>query len=194
MGAIDIGGIVLANGGSGGSASVDGGGGGGGGAGGGILVHAPVVSLLGALHATGGAGGTGSPANGGPGGGGRVLILTADGTLESGTLDANVNVGNGVKELEASDLFNQPPVAQCQDLTVAAGPGCTATASIDNGSFDPDADLLTLTQAPPGPYALGATSVTLTAADPLGLSSSCSAIVTVRDLDAPVIQLHGAEP
>ncbi len=43
-------------------------------------------------------------------------------------------------------------------------------------------------------FALGATSVTLTAADPRGRSSSCSAIVTVRDLDAPVIQLHGAEP
>ena len=193
--AVSIEGTILANGGAGGHG--DDGGGGGGGAGGGILVHAPVVSLLGALHATGGAGGTG----GGHGGGGRVLILTADGTLESGTLDANVNVAsggtsasNGVKELEASDLFNQPPVAQCQDLTVAAGPRCTATASIDNGSFDPDADLLTLTQAPPGPYALGETSVTLTAADRLGRSSSCSAIVTVRDLDAPVIQLQGAEP
>lgn len=35
-----------------------------------------------------------------------MLILTADGTLENGTLAANVNVSNGVKELEASDLFN----------------------------------------------------------------------------------------
>ncbi len=187
VGAMDIGGMVLANGGSGGGPD-----GSGGGAGGGILVHAPIVSLSGSLSANGGE--RSDPA-GGAGGGGRVLILTADGTLENGTLAANVNVPNGVKELEASALFNQPPVAQCQNLTVAAGPSCTATTSIDHGSSDPDAaDLLTLTQAPPGPYALGATSVTLTAADPLGLSSSCSAIVTVRDLDTPVIQLQGAEP
>ena len=61
------------------------------------------MSLIGALHATGGAGGTGPRNNGDGGGGGRVLILTADGTLESGTLDANVNVGNGVKELKATE-------------------------------------------------------------------------------------------
>ena len=123
-----------------------------------------------------------------------MLILTADGTLESGTLDANVNVSNGVKELEASDLFNQAPVAQCQNVTVTAGASCTATASINNGSSDPDGDLLTFTQAPEAPYSLGATSVTLTATDAQQAAHSCSATVTVRDLDAPVILLQGAEP
>src|SRR6185436_861777 len=76
------------------------------------------------------------------------------------------------------------PVAQCRDVTVAAGPSCTASASVDNGSFDPDADALTFAQTPAAPYALGATSVTLTA---IGASRRCTATVTVVDNTAPTI-------
>ena len=124
-----------------------------------------------------------------------MLILTADGTLENGTLAANVNVSNGVKELEASDLFNQAPVAQCQNVTVTAGTSCAVSASIDNGSSDPDSgDTITLTQSPPGPYPLGTTAVTLTVTDAAGASSSCTANVTVVDQTAPVITLNGANP
>jgi hypothetical protein len=64
---------------------------GGGGAGGGLFVHAPAVALAGTLEALGG---NGAPVGGG-GGGGRVLILTADGTLASGSLGVNVNVSGG---------------------------------------------------------------------------------------------------
>jgi hypothetical protein len=86
---------------------------------------------------------------------------------------------------------NQPPVALCQPVTVSADPDtCTASASIDAGSFDPDGDSLTLTQDPAGPYALGATLVTLTATDPLGESSSCSATVTVVDATPPVVSCN----
>lgn len=86
---------------------------------------------------------------------------------------------------------NQAPVAVCQDVTVAAEAGsCTASASIDNGSSDPDGDPLTLTQDPPGPYPLGTTEVTLTATDPDGESSSCTATVTVTDETAPAISCN----
>src|SRR5688572_24879546 len=55
---------------------------------------------------------------------------------------------------------NQAPVAVCQDVTVAADANsCTANASIDNGSSDPDGDPLTPTQDPPGPYPVGTTEV-----------------------------------
>lgn len=83
---------------------------------------------------------------------------------------------------------NQAPVAQCQDVTVAADPGtCTAAADVDGGSSDPDGDALVLEQDPPGPYGLGTTEVTLTATDPGGLSDTCQATVTVTDEAAPVI-------
>jgi len=63
-----------------------------------------------------------------------------------------------------------------------------ATASIDNGSFDPDAgDTIALTQTPLGPYPLGNTLVTLTVTDNHGASSTCIATVTVRDTTAPTI-------
>jgi uncharacterized repeat protein (TIGR03803 family) len=86
---------------------------------------------------------------------------------------------------------NDPPVARCKDVTVSAGASCDATASIDDGSFDPDAgDSITLTQSPPGPYPLGMTSVTLTVTDPHGATSSCQATVTVTN-PPPVATITG---
>ena len=74
---------------------------------------------------------------------------------------------------------NQVPVAIAQNVTVVADQSGTAPASIDNGSFDPDGDPLTLTQDPPGPYPTGQTSVVLTATDPRGAMSQATATVTV---------------
>jgi hypothetical protein len=195
VGHITLAGDVLANGGAGAISNRNGGGGG---AGGGIVLHAPTVSLSGNLNALGG---NARINTSGGGGGGRVLILTADGTLAGGSLDANVNVnggtaygggGTGVKELKGT---NQAPVAQSQNVTVAAGAACTANASIDNGSYDPDSgDTITVTQSPAGPYPLGTTNVTLTVTDSNGASSSAQATVTVVDQTAPVIALHGDNP
>jgi len=84
---------------------------------------------------------------------------------------------------------NTPPVARCKNVTVSAGADCTAaTASIDDGSFDPDVgDMITLAQSPSGPYPLGTTTVTLTVTDSHGVSASCSATVTVADTTPPGI-------
>jgi subtilisin-like proprotein convertase family protein len=86
---------------------------------------------------------------------------------------------------------NQAPVALCQDVTVAADANsCTASASVDAGSYDPDGDALTITQDPPGPYGIGVHNVTLTVTDPLDASSSCNATVTVVDETGPVISCN----
>ncbi len=87
----------------------------------------------------------------------------------------------------AGKCKNRAPVAVCQNVTVSAGASCTADASIDNGSSDPDGDTFTLTQAPTGPYPLGTTSVTLAVTDSKGAASQCTAIVTVVDTTPPQI-------
>lgn len=71
------------------------------------------------------------------------------------------------------------PVAKCKNVTVTAGAAGTASASIDDGSFSPEGDTITLSQSPAGPYSVGMTSVTLTVTDSDGAASSCTATVTV---------------
>jgi hypothetical protein len=81
-----------------------------------------------------------------------------------------------------------PPVAKCKNVTVSADASCSADASIDDGSYSPNAgDTITLVQSPAGPYPLGDTVVTLTATDDRGPVNSGSAIVTVVDTTPPAI-------
>ena len=86
-------------------------------------------------------------------------------------------------------FINTPPVAACSNVTVAACPACTASASINNGSYDPDfsGSTLQVTQSPAGPYPQGTTSVTLTVSDGR-YSSQCTGTVTVVDTTPPALQ------
>jgi choice-of-anchor A domain-containing protein len=73
---------------------------------------------------------------------------------------------------------------------------CGASGSINNGSSDPDGDLVGCTQSPPGPYPLGETHVTLTCTDRAGNSSSCMSHVEVEDDSPPALSCpmdHTAE-
>jgi N-acetylneuraminic acid mutarotase len=107
-----------------------------------------------------------------------------DRALTQAEIQAIYNAGSAGK---CKPSANNAPVARCQNVTVSAGPGCSANASIDNGSFDPDGDPITITQSPTGPYSLGNTSVTLTVTDSHGASNSCTATVTVADDSTPEI-------
>ena len=73
---------------------------------------------------------------------------------------------------------NQLPVARARNVRLYSTTGL-ASASIDNGSSDPDGDPLVLTQTPPGPYPAGMTTVILTATDPKGAATQATGIVTV---------------
>lgn len=82
-----------------------------------------------------------------------------------------------------------PPTAKCTNVTVPTDARlCSAaTASVNNGSSDPDGDVITLQQSPAGPYSLGTTAVTLTVTDTKKLSASCGANVSVVDKEKPAI-------
>lgn len=83
---------------------------------------------------------------------------------------------------------NNPPIAICQDVTVYADANCQANASVDNGSYDPDGDPVTIVETPPGPYTVGATLVTLIITDDKGAADTCQGTVTVIDNTPPVPQ------
>jgi choice-of-anchor A domain-containing protein len=87
---------------------------------------------------------------------------------------------------------SEPPVALCQNVTVVAGDTCGASASIDQGSYDPDGDLVGCTQSPAGPYDIGQTTVTLTCTDQANHTTSCTSVVTVTDGLAPTLALNGS--
>ena len=87
-----------------------------------------------------------------------------------------------------------PPVAKCQNAKVNTDPGVctTATASIDNGSFDPQSLAITETTEPSGPYNLGTTPATLTARRSPLIAAACSAQIEVDDTEPPKLTCPGA--
>jgi hypothetical protein len=100
-----------------------------------------------------------------------VMLTVVDPKGAVAQTTANVTVNNPP---------NQAPVAIAHNVTViAASKGGTAAADVDNGSHDPDGDPVTLTQVPPGPYAVGKTNVTLTAKDSRGATAQATATVTI---------------
>jgi uncharacterized repeat protein (TIGR03803 family) len=154
----------------------------------------------------------GSSMHGGTGGMGTLFLLQTNGLFTKlydffgpngaepslamvvgpdGAMYAPVSEGDGDAGADGilfKLVLNRPPVARCHDVTVSAGANCAADASVDNGSFDPDAgDTITLHQEPPAPYPLGITPVTLTVTDNHGVSASCTATVTVMDTTPPTI-------
>jgi predicted alpha/beta superfamily hydrolase len=129
---------------------------------------------------------------GGPGSASATYTFTNAGVYSVNlTVTDNCGGAGTANQVAGSNLLvlvDSPPVAKCKSVTVSADANCMADASIDNGSFDPDAgDTITLTQTPPGPYPLGTTPVTLTVTDDHGVSSTCSSTVTVVDTTPPSI-------
>ncbi len=123
-------------------------------------------------------------------------VLMHTGSPQVGNMAEHIGPRPDLRRASAVVRGNQPPQAKCRNVVVYADPGlCTAaSASIDAGSTDPDGDRLTMEQSPPGPYGLGSTTVTLTVTDAQGATDACSAPVTVRDHQPPMLETVTATP
>ena len=85
---------------------------------------------------------------------------------------------------------NSPPIVECKDVTVDLSDGsCSIDISIDDNSFDPDGDEITLNQDPPGPYFIGEHHVVLTVSDG-EFSEICEAVVTVSESVPPTATIE----
>ncbi|QQR44160.1 hypothetical protein JKA73_35115 [Myxococcus xanthus] len=111
-----------------------------------------------------------------------VVVADEDGTYPEDDEDNNF----ASIDFEIPCATNQQPVASCQNVTVPADAACQGSASIDNGSFDPDGfpGPFSVEQSPAGPYGLGTTSAQLLVSDGAA-TRTCSANVTVVDVSAP---------
>ncbi|AKJ01012.1 Branched-chain amino acid ABC transporter, amino acid-binding protein [Archangium gephyra] len=117
------------------------------------------------------------------------LHWCGDGTVDPGEqCDTGAANGSGACSASCRSVaVSRAPVAKCKDLTLTAGGSvCSATGSIDDGSYDPDGDLVGCSQTSVD-FGAGVTTVTLRCKDLTGLESSCTATVTVVDTTAPSI-------
>jgi hypothetical protein len=120
---------------------------------------------------------------------GALFPIWADNSNSTGDNPAGALSTMDIYTARVTVDVNEAPVAICRDVARFANAMClapVAPAEVDNGSFDPDGDPLTFSLAPPGPFGLGSTPVTLTVTDTVGHASTCTATVSVSDNAPPV--------
>ena len=126
-----------------------------------------------------------------PGGSEEVFaVVDDDGTGVGSEAECREDNNGNSTLVDLACTPNDPPVAVCTDLLLAANAACQADGSVDNGSFDPDGDPISRDQAPPGPYELGDTDVTLTVCDDSNECDTCEAVVSVHDDTPPTVECN----
>ncbi|NBQ17753.1 HYR domain-containing protein, partial [bacterium] len=101
--------------------------------------------------------------------------------------DVNGNTATCSQVVNVTD--NQTPVITCPstaNVTTDAG-SCTSTASIGTSTTTDNCAGVTVSSSPAGPYSVGSHTITWTATDANGNTSSCSQTVIVTDLELSII-------
>ncbi len=117
-----------------------------------------------------------------------ISVIDSNGLVREWSFSGHLDTGESVLEILPE---NRPPVAICRDVTVEADSNCECIVTakdVNDGSYDPDGDVITLSLEPAGPYPLGQTVVTLTVSDGIK-SATCEATVTVVDTTPPEFSL-----
>ncbi|AKJ04985.1 HYR domain protein [Archangium gephyra] len=119
---------------------------------------------------------------------------TGKGTLSECREDNNGSSATGNLTCTVTTPTNKPPVALCRDVTVNADVYCTGSASVNNGSYDPDngPSPLSITEVPYTSLPLGTHPVTLTASDGAA-SDQCVGNVTVVDTTKPTVSCPASQ-
>jgi hypothetical protein len=119
-------------------------------------------------------------------------ILDEGETCDDGFLNGVGECPMSCRVLPPPPPTRLPPVARCKDVVLSAGPFCGGvSALIDDGSSDPDGDLVACVQSVTL-FGLGTTSATVTCTDLHGLTSTCVGSVQVKDDIAPSISCPAA--
>jgi len=109
-----------------------------------------------------------------------------DRALSSEEIQAIYNAGSAGK---CKELVNESPIPVCKDIEIPADENCQASITaedVDDGSYDPDEDEITLSVDNLGPFSLGEHYVNLTVTDEHGESDTCEVKVTVVDTIPPI--------
>ncbi|SEK36870.1 protein of unknown function [Stigmatella aurantiaca] len=115
-----------------------------------------------------------------------------DGFFNGRTRDASGTIGACTAFCKFPILDTEsPPEALCKNLELVADLTCGADGNVNNGSWDPDENLVGCKQSPIGPYGPGTTTVTLTCTDTEGNTDSCTGTITVLDQNKPTLTLVG---
>ena len=117
-----------------------------------------------------------------------VLVNSSNGAVinQNGYIGTSPNVIDNSVDVAC----NRSPLAVCQNLNLYADASCSASityTSLDNGSSDPDMDVLTFTVDNNNTFTIGNNNVILTVTDPDGESDNCTSIVTLIDTINPMV-------
>jgi len=109
-----------------------------------------------------------------------------DGVLDPGEQCDDGDTRNGDGCSSTCQLENRPPIAVCTSPTACNDPGQCFASVTDLGarSSDPDGQLLTITQSPASPYAVGEHAVSVLVSDG-ALEATCVAQLDVVDCEPP---------